>query len=120
VTSDVKPRALLDHGPHVQRLLAELSELRGEVTRVRDWLANRPADTDPAAAVRAVVRLRELRLQACDIYQELLKAHEIHPLPRQTAATAARWAIEDFTELITEVVTATAPNAAAAEPGEPT
>jgi hypothetical protein len=102
------PRALLDRGPHVQRLLEQLTELRGDVVGARDWLSGQPSDTDNEGAVHTVAQLAELQQRAGEVYRQLLAAHEAHPLSRHTVTRVLAWAIADFADLADQVAVTTA------------
>jgi hypothetical protein len=97
-----EPRALLDRGPHVQRLLAELKVRRSELASVRTLVANQSQDTEPVVAVREVVRLRDLRVELSSVYKALAEAHHERALPRHTLADMAQWAAQDFCALVAD------------------
>lgn len=84
---------------HVDELTAQLTLLRAEITRIRDWLGNRPADADPTLVAQTNVRMVELQQQAGGIYRELLALHTQHGLPRHVRGDVLRWAVHDYAEL---------------------
>lgn len=84
---------------HVDDLATQLTLLRAEIARTRDWIGHRPSDADPTLIAQTVVRMVELQQQAGAIYRELLALHTQHSLPRQVRGDVLRWAVHDYAEL---------------------
>lgn len=108
-----EPRALLDHGPHVQQLLGQVYELRAEAVRTRDWLGHLPEDADCDTVARAVVRLTELQQSLAALYRELYEAHESRPLSRRVVARLLGWLAVDYAELAGQLAATTTTRTAA-------
>lgn len=112
-TTVAEPRALLDHGPHVQQLLGQVHDLRAEALRTRDWLGHLPDDVDGDAVARAVVRLTQLQQSIAALYRELHQLHESRPLPRRLSARLLGWLATDFADLADQLAATTTTRAAA-------